>query len=288
MVMADGATELTTVVASSAAANRNIAVFYLHGGGILYGERDDLPAPYVRALTDAGYTLVAADYPLAPECALPDALESIYATWEDAIARRVEAGQLDGYFLFGRSAGAFLSLMLAREIHRRSRDEDPLPQPLGILSFYGYYDLTDRAFHDPAKAYVALPAVAQSTVAGMIGDEPVTSGPKPLRYALYVYARQHEGAWLDLMGLDASTPERTPKAWSLTAEDIAALPPLFVAASSGDEDVPLRISKTLARLAPHAAMKTVYLLPHDFDRDVTDPTGMQVYQQALAWMAQQG
>lgn len=288
MAMADTNAGLTTVVPPRAEADRRIAVFYLHGGGMLYGERDDLPAPYVRALTDAGYTLVAADYPLAPECALPDALESIYATWEDAIARRVEAGQLDGYFLFGRSAGAFLSLMLAREIHRRSRDEDPLPQPLGILSFYGYYDLTDRAFHDPAKAYVALPAVAQSTVAGMIGDEPVTSGPKPLRYALYVYARQHEGAWLDLMGLDASTPERTPMAWSLTAEDIAALPPLFVAASSGDEDVPLRISKTLARLAPRAAMKTVYFLPHDFDRDVTDPTGMQVYQQALAWMAQQG
>lgn len=288
MAMADTSAELTTVVPLSAASNRNIAVFYLHGGGMLYGERDDLPAPYVRALTGAGYTLVAADYPLAPERALPDALESIYATWEDAIARRVEAGQLDGYFLFGRSARAFLSLMLAREIQRRSRDEGPLPQPLGILSFYGYYDLTDRAFHDPAKAYVALPAVAQSTVAGMIGDEPVTTGPKPLRYALFVYARQHEGAWLDLMGLDASTPERTPMAWSLTTEDIATLPPLFVAASSGDEDVPLRISKTLARLAPHAVMKIVYFLPHDFDRDVTDPAGMQVYQQALAWMAQQG
>ncbi|WP_346674354.1 alpha/beta hydrolase [Enorma phocaeensis] len=285
--MADTSAELTTVVPPRAEADRHIAVFYLHGGGLVYGERDDLPAPYVRAFADAGYTLVCADYPLAPESALPETAEALFSCWEDAIARPIQAGELDGYFLFGRSAGAYLALVLAREIRRRAA-EAPLPQPLGILSFYGYYDLTDPALREPAKAYVALPAVAQSTVAGMIGDEPVTSGPKPLRYALYVYARQHEGAWLDLMGLDASTPERTPMAWSLTTEDIETLPPLFVAASSGDEDVPLRISKTLARLAPHAVMKIVYFLPHDFDRDVTDPAGMQVYQQALAWMAQQG
>lgn len=287
MAMADTSAELTTVVPPRAEADRHIAVFYLHGGGLVYGERDDLPAPYVRAFADAGYTLVCADYPLAPESALPETAEALFSCWEDAIARPIQAGELDGYFLFGRSAGAYLALVLAREIRRRAA-EAPLPQPLGILSFYGCYDLTDPALREPAKAYAALPEVSQATVAGMVRDVPPTSGPKPLRYGLYVYARQHKGAWLDLMGLDGTSSGRTPEAWSLTAEDIAQLPPLFATASSGDEDVPLRISKTLARLAPDAVMKTVYYLPHDFDRDVTDPAGMQVYQQALAWMAQQG
>lgn len=271
---------LVTVYPPAAGADRRIAVFYLHGGGMLYGERDDLPAPYVRAIVDAGYTLIAADYPLAPECALPGIVDSVLRTWEHAVGRQIREGALAGCFLFGRSAGAYLSLMLAREIARRGTG----PAPLGVLDFYGYHDLGDRALHEPARAYTSLPEVARETVSDMIRDEPVTSGPKPLRYGMYVYARQHEGAWLDLMGLDGSAPDRDPSAWSLSQEDIAALPPLFVTASSGDQDIPLRISKALARQAPNALMKTVYYLPHDFDRDVTDPTGMEVYREAIAWM----
>ena len=29
--------------------DRRTAVLYLHGGGLLYGERDDLPRPYIDA-----------------------------------------------------------------------------------------------------------------------------------------------------------------------------------------------------------------------------------------------
>ena len=32
-------------------------------------------------------------------------------------------------------------------------------------------------------------------------------------------------------------------------------------------------------------MKPVYYLPHDFDRDTTDPEGMRVYRGCLDWMA---
>ena len=286
--------DLVTIHEPAAGRDRHIAVFYLHGGGLLYGERDDLSAPYVRAITDAGYTLVCADYPLCPEAALPEVVDAIARTWYEAVGRRVEAGELTGYFLFGRSAGAYLSLVLARELRRggieRGTGDDgapnvrALPQPLGILDFYGYYDLTDRAFREPARAYTALPEVTRATAEAMVRPAPLTSGPKPLRYSLYVYARQHEGAWLELMGLDGSAAERTAEAWSLSAEDIAQLPPLFIAASTGDEDVPLRASKTLARTAPRATMKTVYYLPHDFDRDLTNPAGMEAYRSALSWM----
>ncbi len=285
---------LVTIHEPAAECDRRIAVFYLHGGGLLYGERDDLPAPYVRAITDAGYTLVCADYPLCPEAALPEVVDAIARTWYEAVGRRVEAGELTGYFLFGRSAGAYLSLVLARELRRSTAgsgsggeaapDGRALPQPLGILDFYGYYDLADRAFREPARAYTALPEVTRATAEAMVRPAPLTSGPKPLRYSLYVCARQHEGAWLELMGLDGSAPERTAEAWSLSAEDIAQLPPLFIAASTGDEDVPLRASKTLARTALQATMKTVYYLPHDFDRDLTNPAGMEAYRSALSWM----
>ncbi len=109
-------------------------VFYLHGGGLVYGERDDLPSPYVRAITDAGSTLVCADYPLAPETALPDIVDALYETWRTEVAGPIERGDCIDYLLFGRSAGAYLALLLAREIRLRGQD---LPQPAGIMSFYG-------------------------------------------------------------------------------------------------------------------------------------------------------
>lgn len=269
-------------------ADQRVAVFYLHGGGLLYGERDDLPAPYVRAFTDAGYELVCADYPLAPEAPLPRIVEAVHATWREAVGCRVAAGELDGCFLFGRSAGAYLALMLARAIARDAgpSPEGALPAPLGILDFYGYPGLTDPAFTQPARAYAKLPPVSEAEVNRIArpGDDPVTSGPKAQRYALYVHARQQPGAWLALLGLDGGAPDLTPETWSLTAGDIARLPPVFACHSAADEDVPYGVDKRFVRSCPAGVMRTVYDLPHDFDRDTVNPAGMQVYRAALAWM----
>lgn len=295
--------DLVTIHQPLAARDRHVAIFYLHGGGLLYGERNDLPAPYVRQLTDAGYTLICADYPLAPETDLPHIVDALFETWREAVALPQLAGEYREHFLFGRSAGAFLSLMLAREIEQRvnadiSVDSSDacagtngpaccaLPQPRGILDFYGYHVLTEKTFIESAKAYSALPDVPRAQVDKLMhkDGEVITSGPKPLRYAIYVHARQHEGAWLDLMGLDESDSKHMPEAWSLTDEDIKKLPPLFITASSGDEDVPMRMSKILARKAPRAVMKPVYYLPHDFDRDTSDPTGAEIYSKAIDWM----
>lgn len=270
---------VVTVHPPRADADRRIAVLYLHGGGLLYGERDDLPTPYVQALTQAGYELVCADYPLCPEASLPQVVDAVFRTWHSAVGERALSGELDGFVLFGRSAGAHLALMLARAIRQHG-----LPAPLGILDFYGYPGLTDASFERPAKAYAALPAVEHSFVERFAGDEPVTSGPKALRYGLYVYARQHAGAWLELLGLDGSSPERTREAWNLSAEEIAALPPVFACASAGDEDVPYGLGKRFARSCPSAVFRTVYDAPHDFDRDTSRPEGMQMYRAAIAWM----
>lgn len=269
------------------ARDRRIAVFYLHGGGLLYGVRDDLPQPYVTAFADAGYTLICADYPLAPETPLPGIVDAVFDTWHAAIEEPLAAGAFDGYVLFGRSAGAYLSLLLAREIdRRRTPDGAALPQPRAILSFYGYYDITDDALRAPAQAYTALPEVSLDQARRIVqaSSGPMASGSLALRYALYVYARQHQDAWGDLLGLDGGDAAHRPEAWSLTAEDLQRLPPVFATASTGDEDVPFRMSKALARAVPESTMRAVYYLPHDFDRDVNDPAGREAYAAALTWL----
>lgn len=271
-------TSLVTIKRPLAARDNHIALFYIHGGGMLYGERDDLPAPYVRMILDAGYTLICADYPLAPEATLPCAVESLTATWTEYVGDTLDRGEYHGWCLFGRSAGANLALLLQRELARQGA-----VAPLGILDFYGYHDLADPALSVPAKAYLVLPEVTRSQVDAIVGkhDEAPTTGAKALRWSLYVYARQHEGSWLRMMGL---TEPDDAKRWSLSPEDIAALPPLFITASTGDADVPIKQSKTLWRAAPHAVMHQVYYLEHDFDRDVANPAGHEAYEKALSFL----
>lgn len=38
-------------------------IVYLHGGGLLFGTRDDLPAYHLEQLTRAGFRVLALDYP---------------------------------------------------------------------------------------------------------------------------------------------------------------------------------------------------------------------------------
>lgn len=274
--------DLVTIHQPPAERDRNIAVLYLHGGGLLYGERDDLPLPYIHMLTDAGYTLICADYPLAPEYDLPKIVESVYGTWTNAIATPLEAGTYRSHFLFGRSSGAYLSLLLAREIDLHAS----WARPIGVLDFYGYHTICDQALSAPARSYTSLPEISLLQVDMLRQPEgtQVISGPKSMRYAVYVYARQHANAWNELLGLDGRDLAHSTQTWSLSDTDIASLPPLFITASTGDEDVPFRISKALSRLAPSATMKPVYYLPHDFDRNPETPEAQRMYKQAIEWM----
>ena len=54
-------------------------IFYLHGGGLVFGEPDDLPLCYVNLFLNAGYELISLDYPLAPEQRLAVILDAVHA-----------------------------------------------------------------------------------------------------------------------------------------------------------------------------------------------------------------
>ena len=96
------------------------AIIYFHGGGLLYGRRKDLPRPHLNTLTQAGYAIIAFDYPLAPaaklEMIMNDVESSIqyYIDHSDELIKNPKSseGSLP-YFLWGRSAGAYLCLIAA-------------------------------------------------------------------------------------------------------------------------------------------------------------------------------
>lgn len=291
-------------------------IFYLHGGGLVFGEPGDLPVCYVNLFLNAGYELVSLDYPLAPEQGLAVILEAVHTgvvgmleilgICADSTDSRAEGGNTSGsshlpYYLFGRSAGAYLALMETKRLCSSKSNADALntestalaassscfAAPSGLLCFYGYHTFDLPEFKKPNAWFAKLPAVSKQTMDSLIQTEHgadgaapafLTSGPMATRYSIYIYARQN-GCWPELLG----TPENIAR-YSLREEDFALLPPGFFTASSGDQDVPFRESKQMAKKIPGSKFFPVYYLEHDFDRDTSKPEGMQAYQAALAWL----
>ncbi|MDU4960880.1 MAG: alpha/beta hydrolase [Sporomusaceae bacterium] len=257
---------------------KEVTVLYYHGGGLLYGTRDDLSPVYIDRFLQAGYDFLALDYPLAPESTLDAILSASFELLDFYLKKH---GQMLGlrrnaYVLFGRSAGAYLALMLcARAIQQR------LAPPAAVVSLYGYGRLTAPEFVTPSRYYTKLAPVAAETLKMVIAAEPVTYGPMNLRFSLYVKARQ-DGSWLSLLG-----GAKDPAAYSLTADTLAAFPPAFLAAASFDPDVPYKLSKELSRQIPGSHLITLYREVHDFDRDAGDPDGQAVYRQIIDWLAEQ-
>lgn len=229
-------------------------ILYFHGGGLLYGLREDLPDLHIEMFTKAGYAILSYDYPLAPAATLEvihkDVLDSVHNYL--ANAAQYVGTQLP-YFLWGRSAGAYLCLLAAAK-------GDFFVNPHGIISYYGYGFLCDTWFNTPSAFYQTLPAVLASCLDN-ISNEIETEGPMNTHYMRYVYARQ-SGNWKNLIFKDRD--KFLYLNYSLRLCD--HLPcPLFCAHSTGDTDVPyeefLELQK---RYRPEIFVASTDV--HDFDR----------------------
>ncbi|EOL42932.1 alpha/beta hydrolase [Enterococcus caccae] len=248
-------------------------LLYFHGGGLLYGTRDDLPEIYCALLVENGYNLLTIDYPLAPEVKLPTILTCLKEAidWFLKNYQTTLGLKNSDYFLFGRSAGGFLSYLLSAR--------SPLPEQKGLISFYGYYDLMNPAFSQPSSYYNQFPKVAPLTAQAMIYPKPITEISINERFSLYLSGRQF-GNWLSYL---VNTPSEK-ETFSLTEAELTELPPVFLAHSSADQDVPVESSRIASNKILNVTYEEVENLPHDFDGDITKSEGLQVYQALIAWL----
>lgn len=259
-------------------------ILYFHGGGLLFGTRTDLPKLHLTALTEAGYCIAACDYPLAPAVKLDRILEDVCASVDHYIRNPLlyldpcaDTVETDGslpplpYFLWGRSAGAYLSL-LAGACGNFSQ------KPAGILSYYGYGFLCDGWFMTPSNFYCTLPSVSES-VLDAIPDGIYASGDLNTHYSVYVYARQ-TGRWADL--IYSGRQKYFYLDYTLRACD--RLPcPVFCAHSTGDTDVPY--SEFLELCGRYQAQRFVASHNmHDFDRDEKNPVTMRLLEATLKFL----
>lgn len=235
-----------TVIYDSDVAEKALIV-YIHGGGLLFGSRNDLPLKHRRAFTAAGYKLVCIDYPLAPENRIETILQSVIEQI-NAVFSKESADKPS--FLFGRSAGAYLALLA-------SCRGNLLHTPAGVISYYGYGFLVDGWADVPSEYYNGFAKVDASCL-DTVNSENFANG-----YARYVYSRQ-SGCWRDLI----SGGEKEEKCDTLRS--YARLPcPLFCAHSMNDPDVPFSEFLALcARFNPERFITSSEM--HDFDRNEND------------------
>lgn len=256
----------------SAMNRKDKTIVYLHGGGLLYGDKNDLPEPYLNLFLSSGYDFLALDYPLAPETKLPDILASIQSGLQWFQTHAVSDLSLDSadYLLFGRSAGAYLALLTA---------SSSTVKPVAIISLYGYHSLREASFRIPSRHYLAYQRLVKADVERLLSRVPIVTGEKELRFALYVYARQ-SGTWLSYLMDDI----KEARNYSLNDEQLATLPPTYLAAATADPDVPYQLSKILSQKIPFAKLSTIDSEIHDFDRDTSNPLGLEVYRDVIAWL----
>lgn len=200
-------------------------IFYIHGGGLIYGNRNDLPAPYVKLLLESGYSLFSIDYCLAPECSYSAIIQSVNDGLKFFLMNSKKLGLLNNdYILFGRSAGAYLCLQLMTE--------NLSQKPKAFVDFYGFESLLSTNLQKKNSMYASYPKVTFEEAQSMISTSPVTSSSVEERFLLYVYARQ-SSQWQKMIFKETQSKEK-----QLSKSTLQNFPPTYMCQSSSDPDVP--------------------------------------------------
>lgn len=231
-----------------------VNLIYLHGGGLLYGKKEDLPQLHLETFTQAGLQIFAINYPLAPQAQIENIVSSILNSIQQ-LQTQSNFTELP-YFLFGRSAGAYLALLTAAKLNQQA----DIKKPQGVISYYGYGFLTDSWFDSPSPHYLKLPLVSESIFQSLIAT-PKQEADLNTHFSCYIYARQ-TGKWKSLIyqGRD----KFFYLDYSLRLAELNL--PVFAAHATNDPDVPFAEFQALCeKFNPTKFVISVDL--HDFDRD---------------------
>lgn len=118
-------------------------VVWLHGGALIMGHRESVPAWLSAAAREQAWVLVSLDYRLAPETQLPEIIRDL----EDGFAWINEKGpelfQADPkrVAVVGGSAGGYMTLTAGFRAK---------PRPVALVSLWGYGDLVGPWYSDPS------------------------------------------------------------------------------------------------------------------------------------------
>ena len=264
------------------------AILWLHGGMLMAGGRADLRAPQFERYVGAGFTVVSADYRLAPETKLPDIISDVqdaYA-WMRTVGPQELGIDPNRIAVMGHSAGGYLTLLAGHHLQ---------PRPRALVAFYGYSDVDSAWYSRPDPYYSQQPAVSAEDAYAVLSDHAISEafgpGVSNSRGRFYLYCRQ-QGLWPNtVVGYD---PHQQPRAFDpfCPIRNVSpAYPPTLLIHGALDTDVPHEQSAQMARELERRGVTHQFIsLPnhgHAFDiteENMRDPVVADTFDRAVAFL----
>jgi epsilon-lactone hydrolase len=170
-----GAGEVLRV--SPAQTRSDLVIFYIHGGGFVFGSPDTHSAMLGALAQRLGAAAVLPYYRLAPEAPFPAAIQDVAAAYQAVLDSGVAAHNI---ILGGDSAGGALAFNLQS---RLCADAGPLPRALFVFSPLTDFLHEGVSFRENAAREAVLPAAQAGLMAEMYlaGANPSDPAVSPLR-----------------------------------------------------------------------------------------------------------
>jgi triacylglycerol lipase len=177
-------------------------IFHIHGGGYVRGSAAELRPVHHKLAMEAHCVLVSVDYRLAPETRFPGAIEDCYAALSWLMGNADELGvDASRIGVMGESAGGGLAAALALLVR-------------------------DRGQHTLAFQHLIYPMLDDRTC--------VTPDPHPHVGDFIWTPQSNDFGWSSLLGVAPGSPDVSPYAAAARAENLAGLPPAYIATGALD------------------------------------------------------
>lgn len=216
------------------------AVVWIHGGGLIFGNRTMIRPTFRAKLLDAGVVVISIEHRLAPETKLEHIVQDVERAWRWVRGNGAEQLRLDRNRLAaaGGSSGAYLSLLAATRLS---------PAPVAVASFWGFGDITKPWEAEPSAYYRSFDPMPREKAEQYVGSVPVAGAPLDRdRDNFYLYCRQ-QGRWLhEVTGHEPQSEDAWFDAYCPLRLMHAHVPPVILIHGSEDMDVPCSESRDLA------------------------------------------
>jgi len=253
---------------------------YIHGGGLIWGSREDIRQEQVTLYNEAGYHVLSIDYRLAPETKLPEITEDIKDVfhWLESEGKRKLDFDPERTAVIGSSAGGYLALLTGTFTVK----------PKAIISLYGYGNILGEWYTKPSPHFTKMTNVPKMLVNNLIQNKPISVGPIEKRYAIYLYCRQ-QGKWNDYVsGMNPVLSRDKLEKLSPVNNIGADYPPSMLLHGDRDEDVPYEESVRMAEALNKAEIPNQLItIPggkHVFDEHMEDATVKDAFSQMLKFL----